>query len=62
MSKLTFTKADRFTTHAIKGGVMIAIISTQDGVSVRLVGNPVPYLFANVKGAKAFVALKALSK
>ena len=51
MSKLTFTKADRFTIHAIKGGVTFAIIDTSDKVSVRLVGNDVPFMFDTLKGA-----------
>ena len=61
MSKLSFAKVDRFTTHATKGGKVVAIISIQDGVSVRLIGKADPFYFTSMKGAKAFVSCRALN-
>lgn len=57
MIKLTFAKG-----VVSKAGVKIAtIIKRGDVVEVLMVGNPVPYLFANMKGAKAFVTLRAVA-
>lgn len=57
MSKLTFAKG-----VVSKAGIKIATITKRgDVVEVLMVGNPVPYLFANMKGAKAFVTLRAVA-
>ena len=60
MSKLSFTKVDSCTIHANKGG-LFATINTKGNISVRLVGNDVPFMFKTIKGAKAFVSGRALN-